>query len=247
MPVRLTVLPEHPCSYLPPRPARTRALWAEQMPAETYRAFMDAGFRRAGRVIYQPVCSRCRACQPIRIPVNDFRANKSQRRCSRRNADLELSIATPVPTGEKYELYARYIRHWHAGDLEGGYDAFVSFLYESPVDSLEFAYRDGAGKLLAVGICDISAGGLSSVYYYFDPDESSRGLGTYGALREIEFAQASQIGYYYLGYWIDGCQAMEYKSALRPFEILWPDQVWRAVAVEKPHASFRPDGATRAR
>ncbi len=197
---------------------------------------MDAGFRRSGKVVYQPVCSGCRACQPIRVPVARFHPSKSQRRCYRRNSELTFSVAAPVPTSEKYELYARYVRQWHGGALEGEYDGFVSFLYESPVDSVEFSYRNGAGKLLAVGICDVSTNVLSSVYHYFDPGEASRGLGTYGALCEIQHAREREIAYYYLGYWIDGCRSMEYKSALRPFEILWPDQIWRAEPVERPHA-----------
>jgi arginyl-tRNA--protein-N-Asp/Glu arginylyltransferase len=237
--VHLTVFPEHPCSYFPDRVARTRALRAGRVHPETYRAFMDAGFRRSGKMLYQPVCSACRACQPVRVLVNAFAPSKSQRRCARRNTDLTLEIAPPHPTEEKYDLYSRYVRRWHSGNLEGGYGAFVSFLYDSPVDSLEFAYRDAGGKLVGVGICDVSSTVLSSVYYYFDPDEARRGPGTLGALREIQFAREHGIAYYYLGYWIDGCGSMEYKTALRPFEILWPDQVWRGEPVEKPYSKVR--------
>jgi len=236
--VRLSVLPEHPCPYLPQRTAQSRGLWADQMPAEGYRAFMDAGFRRSGKVIYQPICAGCRACQPIRVPVARFRPSKSQRRCYRRNADLAVCIGPPIPTSEKYELYARYIREWHGRADGAEYDEFVSFLYDSPVESMEFCYRDDDGRLLAVGICDVSARTLSSVYHYFDPRDARRGLGIYGALREIEHARSREIAYYYLGYWIDGCRPMEYKSVLRPFEILWPDQVWRAGPVDKPYAAL---------
>ena len=31
----------------------------------------------------------------------------------------------------------------------------------------------------------------------------------------------------YLGFWIEGCRAMEYKSNFRPSEILHPDGSWR--------------------
>lgn len=239
-PVPLTVLPEHPCGYFPDRTARTRALRAREVHPETYRAFMDAGFRRAGKLIYQPICSGCRACQPVRVLVDQFKPGKSQRRCFRRNADLEMTVSPPVATQEKYELYTRYLREWHLGASVSGFAEFSSFLYDSPVNSLEFAYRNADGRLLGVGICDISSDVLSSVYFYFDPGESARSMGTYGALRELGFAKDGGIAYYYLGYWIDGCGSMEYKTALRPFEILWPDQVWRAEPVEKPHANFQP-------
>jgi arginyl-tRNA--protein-N-Asp/Glu arginylyltransferase len=172
------------------------------------------------------------------VPVERFHPSKSQRRCYRQNADLNVSIGAPVPTFEKHDLYGRYIREWHGGAVASEYDEFASFLYDSPVESAEFCYRDAGGRLLAVGICDISATSLSSVYHYFDPQDADRGLGTYGALQEIGLARERQLAYYYLGYWIDGCRSMEYKSALRPFEILWPDKVWRAEPVDRPHTTL---------
>ena len=68
--------------------------------------------------------------------------------------------------------------------------AFEAFLYDSPTGTIEFEYRLPAGRLIAVGICDLTPRSLSSVYFFFDPDESRRrGLGTYGALHEIAFAR----------------------------------------------------------
>ena len=43
-------------------------------------------------------------------------------------------------------------------------------------------HRDSAGRLLGVGICDRAPHSLSSVYFYFDPSESKRSLGTFAAL-----------------------------------------------------------------
>lgn len=53
------------------------------------------------------------------------------------------------------------------------------------------------------------------------------GLGTFGALYEIGFAKLFNIAYYYLGYWIDRCSTMQYKTGFRPFELLDLDGVWR--------------------
>jgi arginyl-tRNA--protein-N-Asp/Glu arginylyltransferase len=225
--VALTTLPQHPCPYVPGRIARTRALWAEQMAPEAYHRFMDAGFRRSGKLVYQPVCAACRACLPIRIPVRAFAPSKSQRRCARRNADLQVLHASPTLTDEKWELYCRYITGWHQGTAQSR-DSLEAFLYESPVKTLEFTYRDAGGRLLAVGICDICPAALSSVYFYFDPSERSRGLGTFGALQEIAYARRRGILKYYLGYWIDQCDSMRYKAAFWPHEVLHPDNVWRS-------------------
>ncbi|MDB5292904.1 MAG: putative arginyl-tRNA:protein arginylyltransferase [Phycisphaerales bacterium] len=224
--VPLTVFPEHPCSYLPGRVATSRGFWAHEIPAGLYHRFMDAGFRRSGKLIYQPVCQGCRACLPIRVPVKTFSPDKSQRRCARKNADLCVTVGPPSLTEEKAELYRRYITQWHGGEPQTS-EELAAFLYGSPVDTVEFVYRDARQKLTAVGICDICPESLSSVYFYFDPSEANRSPGTYGALVEVAYARSAGIPYYYLGYWVDQCQSMSYKCGYQPNEVLHPDGIWR--------------------
>jgi arginine-tRNA-protein transferase len=207
--------------------ARTRAFYARRMPGDLYHQLMNASFRRSGLVVYQPVCSGCRQCLPIRVPIATFQASKSQRRCLRRNTDLAITIGKPIATDEKYDLYHRYMTQWHQSQADHDREGFESFLYASPVDTLEFCYRDPAGVLIGVGICDLCSHSLSSVYFYHDPSARQRGLGVYSALKEIEFARTAGISYYYLGYWVDGCQTMQYKADYRPCEILHPDGQWR--------------------
>ena len=140
-----------------------------------------------------------------------------------------MTVTDPKPTDEKFDLYRRYQIDWHE-KADGGEDreSFESFLYDSPVQSVEFCYRDVAGKLLAVGICDVAPQSLSSVYFYHDPLESRRGLGIFGALYEIEKTRWLGIPHYYLGFWVAGCAAMEYKAGFEPNEILSPAGQWRA-------------------
>ncbi len=106
--------------------------------------------------------------------------------------------------------------------------AFVNFLYDSPVRTIELVYRDATGRLVAVGICDICSLSLSSVYFYFDPHQPRRSLGTYGVLHEIDFALNRKIADYYLGYAIYGCDKMKYKAGFGPYELLRPDGRWYA-------------------
>jgi arginine-tRNA-protein transferase len=234
--VRLVTTPAHPCPYLPGRTAQNRAFLAERMPGELYHDFMDAGFRRSGEVFYQPVCAGCRACVPLRVVVDRFVLSKSQRRCWRRNADLLVEGAAPEATDEKFDLYRRYVDGRFRRPGRGSADAeppdragFESFLCRSPVDTIEFTYRDRAtGRLLAVGVCDVCARSLSSVYFYYDPDEPRRGLGTFGLLWELDFARRAGVPHYYLGYWVGGCATMQYKRDVGPCELLGTDGVWRA-------------------
>jgi len=225
----LTVLPAGACAYNSSRIAQLRALAAGRMDPSIYHGFMDAGFRRSGRMIYQPVCAKCRRCVPIRIPVEQFELSKSQRRVVRRNADLRVSVSSPSLTDEKYLLYKRYLDSRHDGEQDASREGLEQFLYESPVETAEFEYRTPNGHLMAVGICDLSQQSLSSVYFYFDPDQPRRSLGHFGVLQEIEFCRVHAIPHVYLGYWVVDAASMSYKIAYKPCELLWSDGIWRGV------------------
>ena len=233
--MRLTTLADHPCPYLPGRVARTRGFVASEMPADVYRAFMDAGFRRSGDFFYQQVCRSCRQCLQLRVLALQFEPSKRHRRCRRLNADVAVTERrTPEPTAEKYDLFRRYVAEWHGRrpapsgrPMESDAAGFESFLYDSPTATREYEYRDAAGKLLAVGLADVSPRSFSSVYVYFDPAESRRGLGTFAVLWELAHCRSLGVPHYYFGYWVRDCPAMSYKATYRPCEVLGTDGVWR--------------------
>lgn len=229
---RLRVLPERPCPYLPARVERVQGGRVDDdgMPPAAYQTFLDANFRRSGRVLYQPVCAGCRKCRQIRVPVDTFAPSRGQRRCLARNADLRVRVAEPEPTPEKYALYVRYLRDWHgrADAEEDGAAGFVDFLYDAPFPTLELTATDARGRVLAATIVDPVPGGWSSVYAYFDPAEARRGLGTFTALRELELCRERELPFYYLGYWVEGSAQMGYKAGFRPCELLGTDGAWRS-------------------
>ena len=225
--LRLTLLPPHPCPYLPDREARSEGFLSRRIPPEVYHGLMDAGFRRSGVLVYRPKCVGCNLCRSIRIHTERFAPTASQRRVWRRNLDLSVSVAKAQPSDEKFLLYAKYVRDWHGKEEDATPAAFVEFLYDSPVATYETEYRDRAGRLVGVGICDRSQHALSSVYFYFDPQESRRSLGSFGAMWEIQWAREQNIPWYYLGYWVKGCSAMEYKARFGPHQVLGEDGVWK--------------------
>jgi arginine-tRNA-protein transferase len=192
-----------------------------------YEDLLRSGFRRSGMLVYQPACAACSECRSLRIAVDRFQRSASQRRCWRKNADLHVKVGKASATAEKFDLYARYVIERHGRGEDATPQAFLSFLYESPLQTLEMEYRDGTGKLLAVGICDRVGSALSSVYFYYDPAQLRRGLGTYGVLWEIDYAQRQGLTHYYLGYWVDGCATMQYKSSFGPHELLDAAGGWR--------------------
>lgn len=228
VPLRLATLMPHPCGYLPGRAATFRAFSAAAIDGSSHEKLMDAGFRRAGRLFYQPACLGCRACTPIRVPVARFRASRSQRRCWKRNADLQVAIGKPTLDDERTGLYAQYQMQRHLEPTAPDRSELYHFLYDSPLETVEVCIRDASRRLLAVGICDVGPNSLSTVYCYYDLSQPRRGLGTLTALVEIEHARRLGLTFYYLGYWVSGCRAMEYKRTFRPFELLGTDGTWRA-------------------
>ena len=204
------------------------------MSGEWYQRLLDAGFRRSGAIIYQPMCTGCRSCIPLRVPVETFKPSKSQRRVLGRNKDVAVTAGRPEATREKWEMYERYQREWHHNHSGQSEDIteFVKFLYRSPVESVEFEYRDKWGKLLGVGIGDLCPPILSSVYFYFDPQEARRSIGTFSAMYEIQWAREMKLTHWYAGYWIKECPTMTYKARFRPCETLGTDGVWRELKDE---------------
>jgi len=152
------------------------------------------------------------------------------RRVWRKNADLDAAIDHPAPTDEKFDVYRRYLSGQHDGTMSDEYEAFEAFLYQSPTDTAEICYRL-AGRIVAVSIVDLLPDGLSSVYTYFDPQDRSRGLGTYSALWEIHYCRGRSLPYYYFGYYIAGCPKMEYKARFGPNEIWDASGQWPVTPV----------------
>lgn len=67
-------------------------------------------------------------------------------------------------------------------------------------------------KLIAVSILDFLPSGLSSIYFIWDTDYAHLSLGSLSGLREIQMCQELDLGYYYLGYYIEDCNKMNYKG-----------------------------------
>jgi len=216
---------DHACGYWPTRIARDLVLDPRdpRMP-DLYPLALGWGFRRSGDIVYRPHCQGCRACVAVRIPIDAFVPNRSQRRCLARNTHVESRIVAAQRTEEQLALYQRYLRARHRGggmDEHGGIE-FDQFLIGSWSHGrfMELRERDedGHSRLLAVAITDVVGDALSAVYTFFDPDLPDRSLGTLALLRQIEWARRDQRSHLYLGYWIAGHDKMDYKRRFRPLE-----------------------------
>ncbi len=217
--------PSHPCPYLPGRIAISEAVGFGRLDPAAYEVLMDLGFRRSGRVVYRMACPDCRECVPIRVPVERFELSRSQRRVFRRNDDVQVEVDRPRASDEKWRIYADYLVQRHDGAMSDDRDGFEQFLYEPATETLEMVYRVNR-RIIGVGIVDVCPGCLSSVYFYFDPAEGRRGLGTLGVLREIEECRRRGLAHWYGGYYIRDSRRMNYKASFQPYELLGADGVW---------------------
>lgn len=215
------ITPGHACSYLSPRQARTLFLDPrETITPQTYQSLTEQGFRRSGGHLYRPHCRNCQACVPTRIPVEDFKPRRSQRRTLKRNADLTVQVHHAAYSARFYDLYARYIAKRHGdGDMyPPSRDQFRSFLLSQWSDTL-FVCSYDRDSLLAVAVTDRQPRGLSAIYTFFDPDAAERSLGVWSVLQQIELARRQHLPYLYLGYWIRDAEKMRYKTDYRPVEL----------------------------
>jgi arginyl-tRNA--protein-N-Asp/Glu arginylyltransferase len=215
-----------PCPYLPGREAHHVNLVPTPLVPGLYHSLMDLNFRRSGPIFYRPACSGCTACRALRVPVADFKPTRAQRRCLRRNHDVEIVVQAPKPSEEKRRLFARYLRARHDGSMDASKESFEAFLYHSPLTSLELEFRIG-DRLLGAGIADLEPRALSAVYFYFDPEEERRSPGVLNVLALLQESRRLGLPYLYLGYWVAGSRTMAYKDGYRPCEVLEPDGSWK--------------------
>jgi arginine-tRNA-protein transferase len=96
---------------------------------------------------------------------------------------------------------------------------------DNPFPTQEWCYYLGK-RLVAVGYVDDLPGGLSAIYFYYDPDERWRSLGTWNILCILEQAARRRIPHVYLGYYVEGCASMTYKCRFEPNQILGLDGRW---------------------
>jgi arginine-tRNA-protein transferase len=224
--------PPSSCGYLPEQTWQLEyELVGAITPAE-YMERMRAGWRRFGNTLFHNQCPECHACRSLRVLVDRFRPDRSQRRCRRANdADIEVRIGKPSVSRAKLALYDRY--HAFQSDSKGwpqhpakNAASYADSFVDNPFPVQEWCYYLGR-RLVGVGYVDDLPGGLSAIYFFYDPAARRRALGTYNVLRMIEYAAARSIPHVYLGYFVAGCRSMEYKTRFVPNQLRYPDGEWR--------------------
>lgn len=211
------------CSYLPEERAQLESFLLDDVSPAELETLLVRGFRRFGPSYFRPKCTACFACDSIRIPVASFVPSKSQRRAAKNVAQFTRTVRAPVVDRERLALYRKWhdaredARGWDPNpmDLE---DYAIHFAWPHP-SAREVAFRDN-GKLIGLGLWDVTPNASSAVFFFFDPDYAGRSLGVANVVTGIEQARRDGLAHVYLGYRVLGCASLEYKGRFEPHEIL---------------------------
>ena len=220
---------DYDCSYLPEKKVRMNYKYVDHASKTFTTAVINRGWRRFGKYFFHPVCNGCNECKSIRIDVNNYNYTKSQKKSINRNKNTKIIVQEPKLSTAHIDLYNKYHKfkqekddwkhrnisqsEYHENFVAGANDFGKEVLYI--VDE----------KLVGVDLIDVLDDGISSIYFYYDPDYPRLSLGTFSLLYQIKLAKILELPWIYLGYWVDGCKAFAYKPNFQPQEILdgFPD------------------------
>lgn len=218
-------LSEHECGYFEGKDATSiNNIFVDECPAFFASILMERGWRRFGKGYFRPTCADCEKCESIRINVNDFKPAKAFRNIKNRNKETLHSLHRPSYSEDKIELYRKYhterteTRGWKLNEMDE--DKYIKMFVEGAGEfGYEIRYFKDA-KLIGVDYIDIVKDGISSIYFFSDPDYAQLSLGTYSLLIQIDIAKQLGLKYIYLGYVVRENASLVYKLKYKPHELL---------------------------
>lgn len=221
MEIKLYQSVDSPCNYLEGLQSSSLIVDPDlPITQELTTVMSQMGYRRSGNMLYKPQCKGCNACQSSRIRLKDFKPSKSQKRIISKAKYLDFHVRECTFNEDDYRLYHKYIELRHSdGDMyPPDKTQYASFLCKNHGFNyfLETKFED---KTIAICQFDSLSDGLSAVYTFFDPDYESLSLGTVSILQLISLSRKVGYPYVYLGYYIQNCQKMNYKSKYQPLEL----------------------------
>lgn len=222
------------CGYLPNKLAQSLIAAPQHLVnADVYSGLIQQGFRRSGKFAYRPHCETCRECVPVRIVIEAFTPNRSQKRAFKQHQNLTAHILPVDFHEEHYALYTQYQRARHddstkvdaGADNETEIEQYRNFLCQTNVESVLVEFRDQEkNKLVMVSVIDIVRDGISAVYTFYDTTTTNQqkrpSYGTYNVMWQTMWAKSLKLPYLYLGYWIKDSPKMAYKQNFKPLEKL---------------------------
>lgn len=212
------------CAYIKDQRQTTHYKIIDQCSISQCSALIERGWRRFGSMFFRPICSECTACESLKIDADNYRFSKSAKRVIKKNAHLKTVIRRPALTQEHLELFNKY--HSHMEEKKGWDNQsvttrsyYISFVHGYNDFGYEICYYDG-DRLIGVDLIDILEEGISSIYFYYDPEYAHLSLGRYSLYRQIMLAQRHGLRWIYLGYYVEECPSLAYKNQYQPTYLL---------------------------
>jgi arginine-tRNA-protein transferase len=221
--VEFSTLPAK-CAYIDHHTMRMEYKFIEDCPYLLNQKLVQQGWRRFGEYYSRPNCDGCDKCLSLRIKADEYRFTKNAKRTIRKNANTKFLLQKPTLTRNHLNLYEKYHRYmeekkgWKHYELSPNsyHELYVSGAMDFGQEVLYF--RDD--KLVGVDLIDFLADGISSIYFFYDPDYAHLSLGRFSIYQQILIAQMHKLPYVYLGYYVKECDSLKYKADYKPFEIL---------------------------
>ncbi len=212
------------CSYLPDEAASLEFRGIADMSPAEYEDLLARGYRRFGWQVFRPGCSACSKCRSVRVLVQEFEPNASERRILRKNEHIRAELHPLFVTREHIDLYNRYhgFMSGHRGwpPNHTSVESFrLEFLSGAARSGRQWLYFD-KDRLVGVAFMDQVPNAISLVYCFYDPEWRTKSPGTFSILNQLLYAKEASLQYAYLGYWIEGCASMNYKGRFGPAEVL---------------------------
>jgi len=212
------------CAYLPNRQSRLYYRYIPDATKELASELIRRGWRRFGHSYFHPICQGCTECKNIRIDAFDFTPTRSQKRSVKKNKNTQIYIQRPTLSYEHIELYNKFHKFkakksgwkYYEIDLQTYYEEFVVGAHDFGKEVL-YVVDD---KVVGIDLIDILEDGISSIYFFYDPEYEKLSLGIFSLMMQISLAKQMGLRWIYLGYWVDGCASFAYKKRFNPHEIL---------------------------
>jgi arginine-tRNA-protein transferase len=212
------------CVYLEGKTSISDNLLVFDLEDRDMEALLSLGFRHFGSVFFRHNCLHCLRCISIRIPVQKFSPSRSVRRLFNRNKHLTVTLETPVPSQELYELYNRHKKRFKKQPPES-YELYLNSFFHPFQFNRILAVRDGT-RAVAITHLDVTANCMSAVYCYYDEDYARNSPGKFSVYKELELAKEMGIKWLYLGYYIPENRHTAYKVQFKPNQVKTVDNRW---------------------
>ncbi|MGB3962397.1 MAG: arginyltransferase [Sulfurimonas sp.] len=209
------------CSYLKGKETLTHYKIIDNCSSKNCQDLIERGYRRFGKMYFRPICAECNECQSIKIDVVNFSFSKSQRRVLKKASHITSYIQRPTLSKKHLELFEKYhldMHHRKGWDYQETSPQHYqnSFVCGYNEFGYEILYFDD-DQLIAVDLIDILEDGISSIYFYYDPDYNHLALGKLSLYNQVLFAKQKSKKWIYLGYYVEDCPSLSYKSHYKPY------------------------------